>query len=149
NFGNPSSLHEYGRKARNLTDTARRYLAGTINAKEHEIVMTSGGTESNNIAVSGTALENEYKGNHIITSSQEHHEILHIMEYLISRGFIVTYLQVDQSGLINTYELQRTLTDQTILESIMTANNDTGALQPTEDIGDILKDHQAYFHTDA
>jgi len=149
NFGNPSSLHEYGRKARNLTDTARRYLAGTINAKEHEIVMTSGGTESNNIAVSGTALENEYKGNHIITSSQEHHAILHIMEYLISRGFHVTYLPVDESGLINVNDLKRTLTDQTILVSIMTANNETGALQPIEEIGELLKDHQAYFHTDA
>src|SRR5699024_12852318 len=101
NFGNPSSLHEYGRKARNLTDTARRYLARTINAKEHEIVMTSGGTESNNIAVSGTALENEYKGKHIITSSQEHYTILKNMEYIISRENQITYLIENEFRLIN------------------------------------------------
>src|SRR5699024_7901607 len=101
NFGNPSSLHEYGRNARNLTDTARRYLARTINAKKHEMLMTSGRIESNNIAVTGTVLEKEYKGNHIITTYQEHHAILHIMEYLISRGFHVTYLPEDESRLIN------------------------------------------------
>src|SRR5699024_1347359 len=86
---------------------------------------------------------------HIITSSQVHHAILHIMEYLISRGFHVTYLPVDESGLINIDDLKRTLTDQTILVSIMTANNETGELQPIEEIGEILKDHQAYFHTEA
>ncbi len=148
-FGNPSSLHEYGRSARQLMDSARSYLAGTINAKEHEVVMTSGGTESNNLAVSGTALENEYKGNHIITTSQEHHAILHIMEFLISRGFHVTFLPVNESGLINIDDLKRSLTNQTILVSIMTANNETGALQPIQEIGEVLKDHQAYFHTDA
>src|SRR5690625_7736983 len=111
--------------------------------------MTSGGTESNNIAVSGTALENEYKANQIITSFQEDHAILHIMEYLISRGFHVTYLAVDESGLINIDDLKRTLTDQTIIVSIMTANNETGALEPIEEICEILKDHQAYFRTDA
>src|SRR5699024_6183912 len=130
-------------------DTARRYLTRTINAKEHEIVMTSGGTEANNIAVSGTALEIEYKGNHIITSSQEHHAILHIMEYLISRGFHVTYFPLDESVLINIDDLKRALTDQTMFVSIMTANNETGSLQPIEEICEILKDHQAYFHTDA
>src|SRR5690625_1254926 len=101
NFVNTSRFYEYGRKARNLTDTARRYLARTINAKEHEIVMTSGGTESNNIAVSGTALENEYKGNHIITSSQEHHAILHIRSEehtseLQSRGHLVCRLLLEK-----------------------------------------------------
>ena len=148
-FGNPSSLHQYGRNARRLMDSARNYLAKTINANEHEIVMTSGGTESNNLAVSGTALANEHKGNHIITTAQEHHAILHIMEFLISRGFHVTYLPVDQSGLIRLNDLERSLTNETILVSIMTANNETGALQPIEEIGALLKDHQAYFHTDA
>lgn len=149
NFGNPSSLHQYGRKARHLMDSARSYLATTINAFEHEIIMTSGGTESNNLAVSGTAIANEHKGNHIITTSQEHHAILHIMEFLISRGFHVTYLPVDESGLIDIEDLKRSLTNQTILVSIMTANNETGALQPIKEIGEVLKDHQAYFHTDA
>lgn len=149
NYGNPSSLHHYGRKARQIMGSARSYLASTINAKENEVVMTSGGTESNNLAVSGTALANEHKGNHIITSSQEHHAILHIMKFLISRGFHVTFLPVDESGLIKIDDLKHTLTDQTILVSIMTANNETGALQPIQEIGEVLKDHQAYFHTDA
>lgn len=148
-FGNPSSLHQYGRKARELMDSARSYLATTINAKEHEIVMTSGGTESNNLAISGTALANEYKGNHIITTAQEHHAILHVIEFLISQGFHVTYLPVDESGLINVDDLKRSLTNQTILVSIMTANNETGAIQSIKEIGEVLKDHQAYFHTDA
>lgn len=149
NFGNPSSLHQYGRNGRRLIDSARNYLASTINAKEHEIVLTSGGTESNNLAITGTALANEYKGNHIITTAQEHHAILHIMDYLISRGFHVTYLPVNESGLININDLERSLTNETILVSIMTANNETGALQPIKEIGNLLKDHQAYFHTDA
>lgn len=148
-FGNPSSLHQYGRNARHLMDSARNYLARTINANEHEIVMTSGGTESNNLAVSGTALANEHKGNHIITTAQEHHAILHIMQFLISRGFHVTYLPVDKSGLISIRDLERSLTNETILVSIMTANNETGALQPIKEIGALLQDHQAYFHTDA
>ena len=148
-FGNPSSVHKYGRQARELIDSARAYLATTIQAKAHEIILTSGGTESNNLAVSGTALANEHKGNHIITTAQEHHAILHIMEFLISRGFHVTYLPVNQDGLINLGDLEKSLTDQTILVSVMTANNETGVIQPIKEIGELLSNHQAYFHTDA
>lgn len=148
-FGNPSSIHAFGRKSKQFLDEARRFLASTIHAEEREIIFTSGGTEANNLAVIGAALENEYNGNHIITSAQEHHAIMHIMQYLQKRGFHVTYLPVNESGQIDLSDLEKTLTDQTILVSIMTANNETGAIQPIKQIGDILKTHQAYFHTDA
>src|SRR5690625_5103333 len=148
-YGNPSSIHAAGRKARYYLDEARKDLAKCINAEEREIIFTSGGTESNNLAVIGTALENEYKGNHIITSAQEHHAIIHIMNYLQSQGFHVTYLRVDEDGRVDVNELERVLTDQTILVSVMTANNETGVIQPIAEIGELLAEHQAYFHTDA
>ncbi len=148
-FGNPSSIHSLGRKSKFYLDEARRYLADSINAKEREIIFTSGGTEANNLAIIGTALENEYNGNHIITSAQEHHAILHIMQYLQRLGFHVTYLPVNKSGQVNVADIERTLTDQTILVSVMTANNETGVIQPIKEIASLLKDHQAYFHTDA
>lgn len=148
-IGNPSSIHSYGRNAKSYLNKARAYLASTINAHESEITFTSGGTEANNLAVIGTALENEHKGNHIITSAQEHHAIIHIMDYLQSQGFHVTYLRVDEDGRVDVNELKRVLTDQTILVSVMTANNETGVIQPIAEIGELLKDHQAYFHTDA
>jgi len=148
-IGNPSSIHSYGRNARSYLNQARAYLASTINAKESEIIFTSGGTEANNLAVIGTALENEHKGNHIITSAQEHHAIIHIMNYLQSQGFHVTYLRVDEGGRVDVNELERVLTDQTILVSVMTANNETGVIQPIAEIGELLEEHQAYFHTDA
>src|SRR5699024_2857410 len=148
-FGNPSSIHAAGREAKFYLDDARSYLASTINANEQEIFFTSGGTEANNLAVIGAALANEHKGNHIITSAQEHHAILHIMQYLISKGFHVTYLPVYENGKIRVDDLQRTLTDNTILVSIMTANNETGVIQPIDEITEVLNGHQAYFHTDA
>lgn len=148
-FGNPSSIHGYGRKAKYHLEEARRFLAESIHASEREIIFTSGGTEANNLAIIGTALENEYNGNHIITSAQEHHAIIHTMEFLQKKGFHVTYLPVNRSGQVNVADLERVLTDQTILVSIMTANNETGMIQPIKKIGEILKDHQAYFHTDA
>lgn len=148
-FGNPSSIHAYGRKAKYYLEEARRFLAGTIHAKENEIIFTSGGTEANNLAIIGTALENEYNGNHIITSQQEHHAIIHIMEFLQKKGFHVTYLPVNEQGQVDPKDVERTLTDQTILVSVMYANNETGVIQPIREIGDILKSHQAYFHTDA
>lgn len=148
-IGNPSSIHAYGRNTKAYLNEARAYLASTIHAHESEIIFTSGGTEANNLAVIGTALKNEHKGNHIITSSQEHHAIIHIMDYLQSLGFHVTYLRVDEAGRVDVNELQRALTDQTILVSVMTANNETGVIQPIEEIGELLKEHQAYFHTDA
>lgn len=148
-IGNPSSIHTYGRNAKSYLNKIRAYLASTINADDSEIILTSGGTEANNLAVIGTALENEHKGNHIITSAQEHHAIIHIMDYLQSQGFHVTYLRVDEDGRVDVNELERVLTDQTILVSVMTANNETGVIQPIAEIGELLADHQAYFHTDA
>lgn len=148
-FGNPSSMHAYGRESKKYLNEARRFLANSIHAKESEIIFTSGGTEANNLAVIGAAIENENNGNHIITTQQEHHAIISIMQYLQKRGFHVTYLPVNRDGQIEVYDLERSLTDHTILVSIMMANNETGVIQPINEIGDILKDHQAYFHTDA
>jgi cysteine desulfurase len=148
-FGNPSSVHSYGRKARQLLDEARRVLSGSIQANEKEIIFTSGGTEADNLALIGTAFANKHKGNHIITTVQEHHATLHTAEYLEKEGFDVTYLPVYQDGKISVEDFREALTDKTILVTIMYVNNETGIIQPIPEIGDILKDHQAYFHTDA
>lgn len=148
-FGNPSSIHSFGRKAKAYLSEARKFLAESISAEEREIYFTSGGTEANNLAVIGTAFANEHKGNHIITTAQEHHAIIHIMQFLQKHGFHVTYLPVNESGRIEVSDVKRALSDQTILVSVMTANNETGVIQPIEEIGEILKEHQAYFHTDA
>lgn len=148
-FGNPSSLHSFGREAKSYLNKARKYLAQSINASENEIIFTSGGTEANNLAVIGTALRNQHRGNHIVTSAQEHHAIIHIMDYLQKLGFHVTYLRVNENGLVDVNDVKRALTNQTILVSIMSVNNETGVKQPIEEIAEILKDHQAYFHTDA
>ncbi|WP_164668517.1 cysteine desulfurase family protein [Virgibacillus doumboii] len=148
-FGNPSSIHSFGRKARRLMDEARRTMAKSIHANEKEIVFTSGGTEADNLALIGTALANKNKGNHIITTVQEHHATLHTAEELEQQGFNVTYLPVDETGRISVDDLKAALTDSTILVSIMYVNNETGVVQPIEEIGQVLKSHQAYFHTDA
>ncbi|SFA69415.1 cysteine desulfurase [Lentibacillus halodurans] len=148
-FGNPSSVHAFGRKARQYLDGARRTMAKSIQADEKEIVFTSGGTEADNLAMIGTAFANRDKGNHIITTVQEHHAALHTAEYLEQQGFDVTYLSVDETGSVNVDELKEALTEETILVSVMYVNNETGVIQPIESIGHVLKDHQAYFHTDA
>lgn len=148
-FGNPSSIHSFGRQARAYLNEARAFLAESIGAEEREIYFTSGGTEANNLAVIGAAFANEHKGNHIITTAQEHHAIIHIMQYLQKHGFHITYLPVNESGRVEVSSVKRALTDQTILVSVMTANNETGVIQPIEEIAELLKDHQAYFHTDA
>lgn len=148
-FGNPSSIHAYGRKARQILDEARRVLANSIHASEKDIYFTSGGTEADNLALIGTALANQDKGNHIITTEQEHHAVLHAAEYLEQNGFNVTYLPVDENGRVIIENVKQSLTDETILVSVMYVNNETGMIQPIEEIAEILKDHQAYFHTDA
>lgn len=148
-IGNPSSIHSFGRKAKAYLNKSRKFLAQSINADEEEIIFTSGGTEANNLAIVGTALENEYNGNHIITSAQEHHAILDIMKYLQKLGFHVTYLPVNKDGIVQAQDVERALTNQTILVSVMSANNETGVIQPIKEIARILKDHQAFFHTDA
>ncbi|RLL47997.1 cysteine desulfurase [Oceanobacillus piezotolerans] len=148
-FGNPSSVHSFGRKARRHLDEARRIMAKSINANEKEITFTSGGTEADNLALLGTALANREKGNHIITTVQEHHAALHTAEYLEKEGFQVTYLPVYEDGMISIDDLQEALQDDTILVSVMYVNNETGIIQPIEEIGKLLKEHKAYFHTDA
>lgn len=148
-FGNPSSIHAFGREARRLLDEARRTIARSIHADEKEIMFTSGGTESDNLALIGTALANEHKGKHIITTNQEHHATLHAAEYLEEIGFKVTYLPTYEDGKISVKDLEAALTDETILVSVMYVNNETGVIQPIAEIGTLLKDHQAYFHTDA
>ncbi|GAB4073345.1 cysteine desulfurase family protein [Barrientosiimonas marina] len=148
-FGNPSSVHRFGRKARQYLDEARRSMAKSIQADEKEIVFTSGGTEADNLALIGTSLANQAKGNHIITTAQEHHAVLDTAAYLEQLGFSVTYLSVDETGRINPDELKAALTPETILVSIMYVNNETGVIQPIEAAAEILSDHQAYFHTDA
>lgn len=148
-YGNPSSVHAYGRKARQLMDEARRVIANSIHADEKTITFTSGGTEADNLAMIGTALANRNKGNHIITTKQEHHAALRTAEYLEKAGFEVTYLPVYENGQIGMDDLEKALKEDTILVSVMFANNETGVIQPIPEIGNILKHHQAYFHTDA
>ncbi|GAB3050457.1 cysteine desulfurase family protein [Virgibacillus ainsalahensis] len=148
-FGNPSSVHSFGRKARQLLDEARHVMARSIHANEKEIIFTSGGTESDNLALIGTAMGNRAKGNHIIITAQEHHATLHTAENLEKQGFNVTYLPVYEDGKISLDDLKKELKDETILVSVMYVNNETGVIQPIEEAGKLLKDHQAYFHTDA
>lgn len=148
-FGNPSSIHGFGRKARKAIDDARRVMADSIAASEKEIIFTSGGTEADNLALIGVAFANKAKGKHIITTKQEHHAVLHAVEYLEKEGFEITYLPVYENGKILVEDLTNALRKDTILVSIMFANNETGVLQPIASIGQLLKGHPAYFHTDA
>ncbi|GIO21825.1 cysteine desulfurase family protein [Oceanobacillus sp. J11TS1] len=148
-IGNASSVHSFGRKARQQLDASRRVLAASIGANEKEIIFTSGGTEADNMAFLGIAEANQAKGNHIITSAQEHHATLHTAEKLEKQGFRVTYLPVDENGMVSVQDIKNALTEETILVSIMYVNNETGVIQPIHEIGELLKSHQAYFHTDA
>ncbi|MEH7250545.1 cysteine desulfurase family protein [Neobacillus niacini] len=149
NFGNPSSIHSFGREARHYIDNARETLARSIGAKENEIIFTSGGTEADNMVLFGVAESNHKKGKHIITTSVEHHAVLHACQRLEKMGFEVTYLPVDESGEISLDELQKALREDTILVSIMYGNNEVGTIQPIKEIGELLKAHQSLFHTDA
>ncbi|MEH7376984.1 cysteine desulfurase family protein [Neobacillus drentensis] len=148
-FGNPSSIHSFGREARHQIDLARTVLADSIGAKENEIIFTSGGTEADNMALFGVAETYQQNGRHIITSVAEHHAVLHACKKLEKMDFEVTYLPVDETGRISMTELRAALREDTILVSIMYGNNEVGTLQPITEIGQLLKDHQAKFHTDA
>jgi cysteine desulfurase len=149
NFGNPSSIHSFGREARHYIDLARETLARSIGAKENEIIFTSGGTEADNMALFGVAESYQHKGKHIITTQVEHHAVLHACQRLEKMGFEVTYLPVDEIGEISLDDLSTALREDTILVSVMYGNNEVGTLQPIKEIGEILKAHQALFHTDA
>lgn len=139
-YGNASSLHSLGKKAKLALNNARKVLANKINAKDEEIIFTSGGTESNNLAVKGIAHANKSKGNHIITSRIEHPSILETCKDLEKEGFKVSYLNVDKEGFISLKELKNTITDKTILVTIMLANNEIGTIQEIEAIGNICKE---------
>lgn len=148
-YGNPSSIHSYGRQARHILDQARELIANSIGARYSEIIFTSGGTEADNLALTGTARANRDKGMHIITTQIEHHAVLHTCERLEEEGFLVTYLPVDESGRITVRQVEEALTPETILVSVMYGNNEVGSIQPIKEIGALLQNHQAYFHTDA
>jgi len=148
-FGNASSLHAYGQEAKKAVEDSRDELASFIGAKPEEIVFTSGGTESDNFALLGTAYALEKKGNHIITSAIEHHAITEPLKFLEKRGFKVTFLGVDKDGLVSCDELRKAITDKTILISIMHANNEIGTIQPIDKLAGVAREKEVYFHTDA
>jgi len=148
-FGNPSSIHYFGREAKKAMEDSRLTLAEFIGAKTEEIVFTSGGTESDNYALFGVAEALQKKGDHIITSSIEHHAVSEPAKTLEKRGFKVTYLKVDKTGLVDPQEVKNSITDKTILISVMHANNEIGTIQPIAEIGKIAKEKEIYFHTDA
>jgi len=148
-YGNASSLHSYGTHAKEILERSRRKLASLIGAEPEEIVFTSGGTESNNLAVKGIALANRSKGNHIIVSSIEHDCILNACKWLETQGFYITYLPVNNSGRVDTDELKKFINRKTTLVSVMHANNEIGTLEPISEIGDICNYYKVPFHSDA
>lgn len=149
-FGNPSSIHHIGRKARSFLDDCRDRVSQIWKCKPSEVVFTSGGTESNSLGICGTARLMKPKGRHLITTAIEHHAVLHTIEYLVNKeGFEVTILPVDAYGVVSTQDLENAIRNDTILVSIMAANNETGAIQPVSELGAICKKHEVLFHTDA
>lgn len=149
NYGNASSIYSIGRKSKKAVEESRHKVARAIGAEAKEIYFTSCGSESDNLAIKGVAFANKEKGNHIITTKIEHPAVLHTCQHLEREGFKVTYLNVDSEGLINLNELEEAITPQTILISIMFANNEIGTIQPIKEIGAIAKKNNIYFHTDA
>ena len=148
-YANASSLHSFGREARKGIEWAREEIAGLINASPREIIFTSGATESDNWAIRGAAYHNKNKGRHIITSAIEHHAVLHTCSQLEKEGFDVTYLPVDSEGNINIRELKDAIREDTIIISIMAANNEIGTIEPIKEIGEIARKKGILFHTDA
>lgn len=148
-YGNASSLYSIGRKSKRAIDEARNKVAKAINANSKDIYFTACGSESDNLAIKGIAYANKEKGNHIITSKIEHHAVLNSCKTLEKQGFRVTYLNVDENGIINLEELKNSITDETILITIMYANNEIGTIEPIEEIGKIAKENNIIFHTDS
>ncbi|MDW7668067.1 MAG: cysteine desulfurase NifS [Bacillota bacterium] len=148
-YGNPSSIYNFGQLSKKAVESSREKVARLINSKPDEIYFTGGGSEADNWAIKGIISANEKKGNHIITSKIEHHAVLHTCEYLEKKGAEVTYLDVDENGLIDLKQLENSIKDNTVLISIMFANNEIGTIQPIKEIGEIAKKHEIYFHTDA
>ncbi|MEI8330248.1 MAG: cysteine desulfurase NifS [Methanomicrobiales archaeon] len=148
-FGNPSSIYSIAHESKNTIDAARVQTAKALGADPGEIYFTSGGSESDNWAIKGIALANRKRGNHIITTQIEHHAVLHTCQFLEKEGFKVTYLPVDQYGLVDPAVLEKAITDKTILITIMYANNEIGTIEPIAELGAIARKHKVYFHTDA
>ena len=148
-FGNPSGIHANGREARKAVEQARRQTAKALGAESQEICFTSGGSESNNLAVQGTAFALRGKGNHLITSQIEHPSVLKTCRWLEKQGFRVTYLPVDSSGTVSPESVREAIGPETILVSVMTANNEIGTIQPVSQIGEICREKNIVFHTDA
>ncbi len=148
-YGNPSSLYSLGQKAKNTIEDAREKIAEIINCNPLEIYFTGSGSEADNIAIKGYAYANKHKGNHIITSKIEHHAVLETCEFLETQGFEITYLNVDECGIVDLRELENAIKENTILVTIMFANNEIGTIEPVKEISDICKKHNVVFHTDA
>jgi cysteine desulfurase len=148
-FGNPSSIYSQGQEAKGAVEEARTKVAELIGARSEEIVFTSGGTEADNLALKGLAYASEHKGNHIITTSIEHHAVLEACKFLEKRGLEITYLPVDKHGLVDPDDVKKAITDKTILISVMHANNEVGTIEPVEEIGKIAQEAGVHFHSDA
>lgn len=148
-FGNASSIHTAGRKAKELLDTAREQVANALGAEPGEIYFTAGGSESDNWAIKGVAHKFAKKGKHLITTAIEHHAVLHSMKSLEKEGFEVTYLPVDSEGFVTAEQVEKAIRPDTILVSVMFANNEIGSVEPIAEIGDVCKKHGVLFHTDA
>lgn len=149
NYGNASSIYKLGRDSKKAVEDSREKIAQVLNCKSNEIYFTAGGSESDNTAIKGIARANRLKGNHIITSKIEHPAVLETCKNLEKEGFEVTYISVDENGIINLEELKKSVKDTTVLITIMFSNNEIGTLQPIEEIGKIAKEKNIYFHTDA
>ena len=149
NYGNPSSTHKLGQKARAAIETARSMIAGYIGVESKEIIFTSGGAEGNNLVIRGALNAYSSKGKHIITSKIEHSTVLKTCQQLENEGYEVTYIDVDENGVINLEQLKNSIKKDTVIVSIMYANNETGVKQPIEEIGQILENTDIIFHTDA
>lgn len=148
-YGNPSSVYSIGKSSKEIINISRMKIANILGAKVNEIYFTSGGSESDNMIIKGIALANKNKGNHIITSKIEHPAVLNTCKFLERIGFKVTYINTDSKGIIDLNELEKSITKNTILISIMFANNEIGTIQPIKEIGEIAKKYNIYFHTDS
>lgn len=148
-FGNASSIYRFGQEAKRAVEDSREKVAKVINAKDSEIIFTSSGTESDNLAIKGIAFANRKKGKHIIVSKIEHHAVLEPCNWLEKQGFEITYLPVDRYGFVDVDKLENSIREDTILVSIMHANNEIGTIEPMEKIGEVCKKHGICFHTDA
>lgn len=148
-FGNPSSIHSFGRDAKHAVDEARDNIAGTINARSEEIFFTSGGTESDNFAIEGVLEANKKKGDHVISIPIEHHAVINKLADMEKKGYKITFVPVSKEGLVDPQDIKKAITDKTVLVSVMHANNEIGTIEPIAEIGTVCREKGVFFHTDA